>query len=272
MNELLTITEAAERIRTGRLRPRELVEQCLDQIREHDPRLRAWVEVDEAGARRDAERLGREAAAGNCLGPLHGIPIGIKDIIDVAGMPTKAGSPLRADHRAAADAPLVASLRRAGGHHPRQDGYGRVRLFRSVADGKTPGIPRCATRPGGSSSGSAVAVLMGMCFRGPGYADRRLVGAAFVPTAASRRANRPLGLLSRKGIVPVSRHFDHPPAPWLDRLPIWRSCCVSWADDGGGSQRLSRSPGRSRQESECPDRPPISLPPKLGWLQGLLHR
>ena len=114
MDEPATISDAADQIRNGRLHPRELVERCLAQIHACDGRLHAWVEVDETGARRDGELLGRELAAGNCRGPLHGIPVGIKDIIDVAGMHTRAGSPLRANHLATVDALLVAALRRAG--------------------------------------------------------------------------------------------------------------------------------------------------------------
>ena len=77
-----------------------------------------------------ARQLGREAAAGEFRGPLHGVPLGIKDIIDVAGFPTRAGSALRRrSHVAEADAPLVAGLRRGGGNNPRQDRDRGIRLF-----------------------------------------------------------------------------------------------------------------------------------------------
>ena len=215
MSQLLTIADAAPRIQSGKLHPRKLVNRCLAQIRAYDNRLHAWVEVDEAGARREAESLGRELAGGNYRGPLHGIPVGIKDIIDVAGMPTRAGSPLRANHRAAADAPIVAALRRAGAiilgktvtvefacfdPSPTRNPWDfaidltRPEANRCFAAEDAPFSPAESVKhtPGGSSSGSAVAVAMGMCL---GAWARRPAARWCGPPriAASRRASRPSG-------------------------------------------------------------------------------
>jgi len=101
MTTLRSIAEAASAIRTGQITPRDLVDRCLAQIDKYEDRLHAWVVVDAENARRTADELGREARAGNYRRPLHGIPIGIKDIIDVAGLPTRAGSPLRKNYLAA---------------------------------------------------------------------------------------------------------------------------------------------------------------------------
>jgi hypothetical protein len=98
----------------NRISASELVERCLERIARFEPQVRAWVMVDIEAARASAQRLDQEQKQGRCRGPLHGIPIGIKDIIDVAGWPTKAGSPLRENHRAEQDAPIVSRLRNAG--------------------------------------------------------------------------------------------------------------------------------------------------------------
>ena len=95
---LPTIARGVQQIREGELTAAELVEFCLERIDRHEPSIAAWEWVDREGARREAARLDQRAREGQLSGLLHGIPIGIKDIIDVAGWPTKAGSPTRADH------------------------------------------------------------------------------------------------------------------------------------------------------------------------------
>ena len=208
MTELPTISEASQLIRSGRLHPRELVDRCLAQIETYEDRLHAWVEVDDAGARREAETAGREIAAGNCRGPLHGIPVGIKDIIDVAGMPTRAGSPLRANHRATADAPLVAALRRSGAIILGKTVTVEFACF-DPSPTRNPWDPALQHTPGGSSSGSAVAVAMRMCL---GALGTQTGGSLVRPSTYCGIATcKPtFGLLSCDGIVPVSYHFDHP--------------------------------------------------------------
>src|SRR4051794_3558378 len=109
-----TITEAAAALRRGEGTPPQLVEGCLARIDRWGRDVRAWGRGDADGARRAAAELGAEAKAGHWRGPLHGIPLGIKDIFDVAGQPTLAGSPLRAGHRAERDAETVARLRAVG--------------------------------------------------------------------------------------------------------------------------------------------------------------
>src|SRR5947208_2840903 len=112
--ELPSIAKAAHDMREGTLRPSDLVEHCLTRIDQLESDIHAWVLVDEKAARREAKRLDALQEDGEWLGPLHGIPIGIKDIIDVAGWPTKCGSPLREGHIANRDAAVVATLRKAG--------------------------------------------------------------------------------------------------------------------------------------------------------------
>ena len=95
MTELPSIAKAAREMREGRLSPSDLVEHCLGRIEQLEPRVKAWVLLDAAGARREARRQDQLQLGGEELGPLHGIPVAIKDIIDVAGWPTLCGSPAR---------------------------------------------------------------------------------------------------------------------------------------------------------------------------------
>src|SRR2546425_7555242 len=106
--------KAAEGVRAGRVSPIDLVEACLARIRGLDDRLTAWSFVDADGARVTARERQREARAGRLRGPLHGVPIGVKDIFDVAGMPTTGGARPFAHTRPAVDSTAVARLRAAG--------------------------------------------------------------------------------------------------------------------------------------------------------------
>ena len=220
------ICDAAAQIRDGRTTPIELVEHCLEQIRRHDDRLHAWVLVDHGGARRAAEQLGRREPRG----PLHGIPVGIKDIIDVAGMPTRAGSPLRENHLAAEDAPLVAALRRAGAVI-----LGKTVTVEFACFDPSPTLNPWNPRhtPGGSSSGSAVAVATGMCFAALGtQTGGSLVRPASYCGVATCKPT--FGALGVEGVVPVSYHLDHPGpmARCVDDLAVMLRCMR--AEDGAG--------------------------------------
>jgi aspartyl-tRNA(Asn)/glutamyl-tRNA(Gln) amidotransferase subunit A len=200
-----SLAAAAGQIRAGRLDPSTLVEECLERIRRFDDQIRAWVLVDEAGARQAARQRTAEAARGQWRGPLHGIPVGIKDIFDVAGWPTRAGSRLRADARGAeSDASLVAALRAAGA----------ILLGKTVTvefacfDPPPTRNPwNTARTPGGSSSGSAAALAMGMCL---GALGTQTGGSLVRPSSYCGTATcKPtFGRLSTDGIVPVSRHLD----------------------------------------------------------------
>ncbi len=302
MFELPTISDAAPLIQSGRIHPRELVDRCLAQIDAYEDRLHAWAEVDEVGARRDAEMLGREAAAGNYRGLLHGIPLGIKDIIDVAGLPTRAGSPLRANHRATADAPVVAALRRSGAiilgktvtvefacfdpsptrnpwdpaFTPPSDSQNAPSQRDESAPGARQETPRYT--PGGSSSGSAAAVATGMCL---GALGTQTGGSLVRPSTYCGIATcKPtFGLLSREGIVPVSYHLDHPgpmARPVAD-LAIMLRCLVAekgtgtWPDADFrqyapvGAEPVPFSSLSWEAEAD------VALPPRLGLLEGFFH-
>ena len=164
------IFEAAQALQEGSCTPLDLVEGCLERIEQHEDAVKS-LGFD----RRRRGSAGRERTGSNGAtreddhGPLWGIPIGIKDVFDVAGKPTQAGSPLRKNHRAIADSFAVQKLRSAGA----------IMLGKTVTtefacfDPPPTRNPWDTSRtPGGSSSGSAAALTLGMCLGRCGNANR----------------------------------------------------------------------------------------------------
>ena len=149
-----TIHAAAEEIRQGRLSPVDLLETCLQRIEQVEPRVRAWVFVDRDGARAEAKRCADEVRRGQWRGPLHGVPLGIKDIIDVFDWPTAAGSRLWANSIARQDATVVRRLRAAGAVFVGKTVTTQYASF-DPPPTRNPWNPE--RTPGGSSSGSAAA-------------------------------------------------------------------------------------------------------------------
>src|SRR5882762_11756047 len=112
--ETLTITDFGRRLRAREITAEQITEECLRRIEEDNARLNAFILVMADAARQQAREADRELAAGRDRGPLHGVPISIKDLIDVAGTPTTAASRVREGHVAAHDAPAIVALREAG--------------------------------------------------------------------------------------------------------------------------------------------------------------
>jgi len=148
----LTAAAAAGQIRAGTLTSEALVRSCLERIEERDPSVKAWLHVDRDRAIARARDLDKQPSAG----PLHGLPIGVKDMIDTADMPTTHNSPIYQGHRPTKDAACVAVARHSGGVI-----LGKTDTVEFASAGR-----RAATRhprnfghtPGGSSSGSGAAV------------------------------------------------------------------------------------------------------------------
>ena len=151
------MTEAAQAIRSGKLTSRRLVEDCLARIDARDPQVRAWIALDPDRALREADaadRAMRDIGPARC-GPLHGVPIGVKDVIDTADLPTCYGSPIYRNHRPKADAACVALARAAGAIVL---GKTATAEFASIDPPATRNPVDLAYGPGGSSSGSAASV------------------------------------------------------------------------------------------------------------------
>jgi Asp-tRNA(Asn)/Glu-tRNA(Gln) amidotransferase A subunit family amidase len=156
---VLTATRAAEQVSKGELSAADLTRACLERIDRLEPSVRAWTFVDRQLALEQAEAADAARAESKGVGSLHGVPVGIKDVIDTADMPTEHGSPVFKGRQPATDAACVAALRRAGA----------IVLGKTVTTElatHTPSRTRNPVNlehtPGGSSSGSAAAVAAGM--------------------------------------------------------------------------------------------------------------
>lgn len=191
-----TAADAAARIAAGRLTPLELLDLCLARIRAREPAVQAWERLDEAGA--------RAVAADPPEGPLHGIPVAVKDIVDTADLPTGYGSPAYAGHRPARDAVCVASLRRAGAVVL---GKTVTTEFASSFPGKTRNPHDPARTPGGSSSGSAAAVADGMA---PLALGTQTAGSVIRPASYCGAVGYKgtFGWTDMTGVHPLSPSFD----------------------------------------------------------------
>ena len=205
MPEPRTITEAAGFIRRGELTPLDLLDQCLARIDRYESKVRAWVVVDRDGAREQAQRLTDELKAGQNRGPLHGIPVGIKDIIDVFDLPTGCGSKRWANSYARRDATCVQRLRQAGAVIL---GKTVTTAFASFDPPVTRNPWNLDRTPGGSSSGSAAAVACGMCL---GALASQTGGSITRPASyCGVYSLKPTyGRASVDGVLPLAPSMDH---------------------------------------------------------------
>lgn len=201
-----TLLGTARDITEGQRSCEEVLRKCLAKIDQHEADVQAWVLVDRDGALEVAKERDREMTEGKHRGPLHGIPLGIKDIIDVAGWPTAAGSKLKANDIAETDAPIVGHLREAGAVLL---GKTVTTQFASFDPPVTRNPWKLDRTPGGSSSGSAAAVAAGMCLGAVGSQTGGSITrpAAFCGVAGMKPT---YGTLPLDGIVPLSAPMDHP--------------------------------------------------------------
>src|SRR5206468_11038223 len=197
--------KAAEGVRAGRVSPIDLVEACLARIRGLDDRLTAWSFVDADGARATARERQREARAGRLRGPLHGVPIGVKDIFDVAGMPTTGGARPFAHTRPAVDSTAVARLRAAGAIIVGKTVTTEF-AYRDPAPTRNPW--NTAHTPGGSSAGSAAAIAARMV---PLALGSQTVGSVLRPAAYCGVVGfkGTHGLVPVAGVIPLAWSLDH---------------------------------------------------------------
>jgi aspartyl-tRNA(Asn)/glutamyl-tRNA(Gln) amidotransferase subunit A len=206
-----SIRELATRLRDGRTTSEALVETCLVAIASRDGELNAFITVLADDARARALRADQERASGVDLGPLHGIPISVKDLIDLEGVPTTAASRVRSGHRAPSDAAALGRLRAAGAVF-----IGKANLhefaFGTTGDDSAYGPTRNPHAPdriaGGSSSGSAVSVATGMAVASVGTDTG---GSIRIPAAACGVVGlKPtFGEVSCDGVVPLGPTLDH---------------------------------------------------------------
>ena len=201
----LSASDAARALRDGAISSEQLVEACLARVREADGAVQAWAHLDPEHALTQARARDRDRSEGQTTGPLHGVPVGLKDIIDTLDYPTEDGTVLHAGRTPVHDATVVAMLRAAGA----------VVLGKTVttecayfAPGKTRNPHNPGHTPGGSSSGSAAAVAAGMV---PLALGSQTNGSTIRPASyCGVYGFKPThGLVPRGGMLQLSRTLDH---------------------------------------------------------------
>jgi len=206
-----SIADIGRRLRARTLTSEALTDECLQRIEADDRRLNAFILVLADQARSQARDADRELAAGHDRGPLHGVPISIKDLIDVAGTPTTAASRVRAAHVADRDAPVIASLRQAGAVFVGKTNLHEFALGTTSEDSAFGPArnPYDVTRsPGGSSGGAGISVAAGMAVAAIGTDTG---GSIRIPSAACGIVGlKPgHGEVSTAGVIPLSDKLDH---------------------------------------------------------------
>jgi aspartyl-tRNA(Asn)/glutamyl-tRNA(Gln) amidotransferase subunit A len=207
----MTLVEAAGAIAARKLSPVELMSALLERIGRLDPKLHVFIRLDAEAAMEEARAAEAEIVSGRLRGPLHGVPVGIKDIIDVAGLPTTCHSKILIDNVAAADAVCVSRLRGAGAIV-----LGKLATHEFAIGGPSFDLPWPPARnpwntdhhPGGSSSGSGAGVAAGLF---PMALGSDTGGSVRNPASACGIVGlKPTyGRISRRGVFPLSFTLDH---------------------------------------------------------------
>ncbi len=207
----LSLTKASELLRDKTISPVDLTQACIDRIQAFDKTINAFITIAAESALQQARAAEREIANNRYRGPLHGIPIALKDLIDTAGLRTTAASALFQDRVPAEDAAIVRRLKVEGAvllgktnlHEFAYGGSGVVSFYGAT---RNPWSREYIT--GGSSSGSAAAVAAGMCFAAIGTDT---AGSIRLPAACCAVVGmKPsYGLVSARGVIPLSWSYDH---------------------------------------------------------------
>src|SRR4051812_40319229 len=202
---LLGAAEAAQKIREGTLGSEDLVQACLEQIRAAEPAVQAWTFLDEKYALQQARAADERKRSGEPLGALHGVPVGLKDIIDTKDMPTENGTAIHKGRTPRTDAAVVTRLRAAGAVIMGKTVTTECAYFNP---GKTRNPHNPEHTPGGSSSGSAAAVAAHMVplALGSQTAGSVIRPAAFCGVYGFQPTHGPV---PRPGRLPLSRPPHH---------------------------------------------------------------
>ncbi|MCH7712948.1 MAG: amidase [Chloroflexi bacterium] len=257
----LSVAQAARQIAQGELSPVELVESLLRRIESLGPGLKAWVYLDQEAVLAEARIKAEEVKSGAALGPLHGVPIGLKDIYYTAGIPTTACSRLYADFVPEYDATTVTLMKNAGAI---MLGKTVTTEFACLDPSPTLNPWNAKHTPGGSSSGSAVAVAVKMC---PAAMGSQTIGSVLRPASYNGVVGfKPtLGRVSRHGIIPVSWSLDT--AGWITRT-VEDAALLLDVMAGADPQ----DPVASTLEPEDYVKAATSpAAPRIGLLQGYFH-
>ncbi len=206
-----TIVELGAALRARELTTEAITDRCLAAIAERNPSLNAFIIVLADEAREQARQADAEMDAGRYRGPLHGVPVSLKDLIDLRGTTTSAASRVRQGHVATADATVVTRLREAGAiiigkTNLHEFAFGTTNEDSAFGPARHPLDP--SRSPGGSSGGSAASVLADMAYTSVGTDTG---GSVRIPSAACGLVGlKPsIGEIPTDGVVPLSGTLDH---------------------------------------------------------------
>lgn len=256
----LGIRAAAEGIAAGRITSEELTRACLARIDRFDGEIEAWAYLDPEHALAQARDADDQHRRGLEHGPLHGVPLGIKDIFDTKDMPTEDGTVLHAGRTPAHDAACVANLRSAGA--VLMGKTVTAELATSTDSPKTRNPHNRERSPGGSSSGSAAAVASYMV---PGATGTQTAGSVIRPAAfCGVYGYKPsFGLISRHRVLGISRTLDTVGAfaRSLGDVALLAECMMAY-DDRDPDMVNRAKPSVAAASDETPP-----LPPRLAFVR-----
>jgi len=256
----LPASDAARAIREGAFSAEQLAEACLARIHEAEPQVQAWQFLDPEHVRAQARARDAERREGRPCGPLHGVPVGVKDIMDTGDMPTEDGTVLHAGRTPAHDARVVAMLRAAGAVIM---GKTVTTECATYAPGKTRNPHHPGHTPGGSSQGSAAAVAAGMVPLALGSQTNGSVvrPAAFCGVYGFKPTH---GLVPRGGVMKLSRALDHVGVfgRSLEDVALAMESLVGWDELDPDTRPRAAIPFREVLAQEPP------LAPLLGFVKG----
>ena len=208
---LLDLAAASRAVQKKEVSPVELTRACLDRIERLNPKLNAFITVTGETALEEASRAEAEIGRGEWKGPLHGIPLAVKDLIETAGVKTTAASAVLKDNVPAADAEVIRRLKSAGAIllgklNLHEFAYGGSGIIGHFGPARNPW--NIAHVTGGSSSGSAAAVAACLCY---GAIGTDTAGSIRLPAACCGITGlKPTyGLVSMRGVIPLSWSLDH---------------------------------------------------------------
>jgi Asp-tRNA(Asn)/Glu-tRNA(Gln) amidotransferase A subunit family amidase len=264
-HERLTAAQAAAAIREGRLSARELTEACLACIERLEPTVGAWTFLDRDHALAQADAADDWHRHGRPHGPLHGVPVGIKDIFDTADMPTENGTPLHAGRAPRRDSAVVRRLRQAGAIIMGKTVTTELALY---TPGKTANPVDPTRTPGGSSSGSAAAVAAHMV---PLALGSQTNGSVIRPASfCGIYGFKPsFGLIPRSGVLRLSRALDHAGVfgRTVEDVALITQCLVGSDGDDPDARLMARPPLVEIAMSPPPLPPRLAFVPSPLWDQ-----
>ncbi|HIO84656.1 MAG TPA: amidase [Deltaproteobacteria bacterium] len=256
----ISATQAVDKIRKGEITSEELVQDCLDKIEQIDGETEAWAYLNPDYALEQARRLDIIRQAGDPMGPLHGIPVGIKDIIDTAHVPTELGTPIHSGRIPFRDAWVVSRLRQAGAVIM---GKTVTTELATYAPGKTKNPHDPNRTPGGSSSGSAAAVASNMV---PAALGSQTNGSIIRPAAfCGVFGFKPsFGMIPRTGVLKQSSPLDQLGvfARSMDDVALLTQVLAGYDEVDPSTTYLRAVPPLVSVAAEDPP-----LPPKIGFVK-----